>query len=184
MTMPSPRALGAGHFACSSSVEPRAEARGCSLSTVLCYNRIMKFSRQTHAVFYTRYHLVFGTRYRRKVLKSGMGAFMSVIMSTIHRRHPEIEIYEVNADQDHIHLLVSIAPKMSVSEAVRILKCNTARMMCRKFPFLKKTYWNNQEGIWSVGYFVSTVGVNEKMIQKYIELQGQEDSGQAQLELE
>jgi len=112
-----------------------------------------------------------------------MGDYLSVVMRTIQRRHPEIEIYEANTDKDHIHLLVSVAPRMALSEAVRILKCNSARMMLRKFPFLKKTYWGTEDGIWSVGYFVSTVGVNEETIRKYIELQGQDDSGQAKLEL-
>ena len=80
-------------------------------------------------------------------------------------------------------MLVSVAPKMAISEAVRLLKCNTARMMWKKFPFLEKVYTTGEHGIWSDGYFISTVGANEKVIQKYIEMQGKEDSGQAQLEL-
>ena len=143
----------------------------------------MYFRRQSHAVYHTRYHLILSTRYRRKVLKRGMGEYLCVVMKTIHRRHPEIEFLEVNTGQDHIHLLVSIAPRMAISEAVRILKCNSARMMSKKFPFLKQTYWGEEDGIWSIGYFVSTVGVNEETIRNYIELQGREDSGQAKLEL-
>ena|SRR5580700_2434481 len=143
----------------------------------------MNYNRQSHAVYHTRYHLVFVTKFRRKIFgKRGMAEYMKVLMKTIQRRHPEIEIFELNTDQDHIHLLVSIAPKMAVSEAVRILKANTARMMTQKFPFLKHVYYGEM-GIWSVGYFASTVGANEKTIQKYIEYQGREDSGQAQLEL-
>jgi putative transposase len=95
-------------------------------------------------------------------------------MKAINRRHPEIEIYEVNTDQDHVHLLVSIAPKMAVAEAVRLLKCNTARPMYKKFPFLEQVYHDGHRGIWSNGYFVSTVGVNEDIIRKYIEHQGRE----------
>ena len=85
-----------------------------------------------------------------------MGTYMIVIMKTIHRRHPEIEVFEVNTDKDHIHLLVSIAPKMSVSDAVRIIKSNTARMMVKKFPFIKQVY-NGEMSLWSIGYFVSTL---------------------------
>ncbi len=59
-----------------------------------------------------------------------------------------------------MHILLSIAPKMAVSEAVRILKCNTAREMVKKFKYLEKIYYDNDSGIWSVGYFVSTVGAN------------------------
>lgn len=64
----------------------------------------------------------------------------------------------------------------------KIFKANTARDMREQFPFLDKVYWGF-DGIWSVGYFVSTVGMNEKIIIVYIQNQGQEDSGQATLEL-
>lgn len=111
-----------------------------------------------------------------------MASYMKVIMKTIPRRHPEIEIYEVNTDKDHIHLLVSVAPKMAIADAVRILKSNTGRMMTKKFPFIRHVY-NGEMSLWSIGYFVSTVGVNERIIQAYIENQGKEDSGQAELEL-
>lgn len=143
----------------------------------------MKYSRQTHAVYHTRYHLVFATKYRRKVFaKPGMASYMKVIMTTIPRRHPEIEVLEVNTDKDHIHLLISIAPKMAIADAVRILKSNTGRMMVKRFPFIKQVY-NGEMSLWSIGYFVSTVGVNEKTIEAYIQHQGLEDSGQAMLEL-
>ncbi len=143
----------------------------------------MKLSRQSHCVYHARYHLIFATRYRRKILKRGAGDYLCIIMRAIERRHPEIQIFETNTDEDHIHLLVSVAPKMAISEAVRILKCNTARAMIMKFKYLENVYEDGDSGIWSVGYFMSTVGVNEKIIKKYIEMQGQEDSGQAQLEL-
>ena len=143
----------------------------------------MEFRKQTRCVFYTRYHLVFSTKYRRKILKSGLGEYVKVLMKTIQRRHPEMEIFEVNTDEDHIHLLLSIAPKMSISRAVILLKTNTARMMSKKFPFLKQVYEGMKDSIWSPGYFVSTVGLDEAQIRRYIELQGQEDSGQAKLEI-
>jgi putative transposase len=111
-----------------------------------------------------------------------MGEYLRYLMRAIVRRHPELEILEVNADEDHVHLLVGIAPKMAVSEAVAILKRITARQMRRKFAYLEKVY-PGSAGIWSDGYFVSTVGVNEDVIRKYIEMQGKEDSGQAELEL-
>jgi putative transposase len=111
-----------------------------------------------------------------------MAGYMIVIMKTIPRRHPEIEVLEVNTDKDHIHLLVSIAPKMAIAEAVRLIKSNTARMMVKKFPYIKQVY-NGEMNLWSIGYFVSTVVANEKTIQAYIEHQGHEDSGQVKLEL-
>jgi putative transposase len=71
---------------------------------------------------------------------------------------------------------------MALSEAAGIIKANTARQMREKFPFLDNVYWGS-DGIWSIGYFVSSVGINEETIRRYIENQGKEDSGQATLEL-
>jgi putative transposase len=103
-------------------------------------------------------------------------------LKQIKEYYPEIDILEINHDIDHIHMLVVIPPKFSVSQAVRIIKSNTSRDLKKKFPFLKDVYWGT-DGIWSDGYFVSTVGINEHVIKNYIENQGKEDSGQAKLVL-
>lgn len=79
-------------------------------------------------------------------------------------------------------MLVNVPPNMTVGSAVRIIKANTSRGIKEKFPFLKDVYWGT-DGIWSDGYFASTVGLNEKTIRQYIEHQGQEDDGQAKLVL-
>ena len=110
-----------------------------------------------------------------------MGEYLQKSILGVMRRYPEIEIIEVNTDLDHMHVLISLAPKMSVSEAVNIIKSNTGKSMRRKFPWLDRVY-RNTEGIWSIGYFVSTVGITEELIQRYIRWQGKEDSGQAKLE--
>ena len=133
-------------------------------------------------MYYTRYHVVVSTRYRRKILNPGMGEYLKIKVIEITKRYPEIEILEVNTDEDHMHVLVSIPPQMQVSYAVNVLKTNTGKAMREKFPFLSKVYWGSG-GIWSIGYFVSTVGINEETIRRYIELQGNQDSGQAKLEL-
>ena len=111
-----------------------------------------------------------------------MATYLKLKIMEIQRHHPEIVVYKANTDQDHAHILVSIAPKLSIAEAVSLIKANTAREMRDKFTFLDKVYWGS-DGIWSVGYFVSTVGVSEDTIKRYIEQQGREDSGQATLEL-
>ena len=141
----------------------------------------MEFSKQGHSVYYTRYHLVISTKYRRKILRDGFGKYLKKLLLGIGRQNPELEILEVNTDVAHVHLLVSIPPKLSVSKVVKILKAKTGLGMRRKFPFLDKVYWG-VGGIWSIGYFVSTVGIAEETIRKYVQMQGQEDSGQAKLE--
>ena len=141
----------------------------------------MDYTRQGHCVYYCRYHLVIATKYRRKILKAGFGEYLKHALIGIGKQIPEIEIDVVNTDDDHVHILLSVPPKLSVSDVVKILKAKTGLRMREKFPFLDKVYWG-QEGIWSRGYFVSTVGINESRIRKYIEMQGKEDSGQALLE--
>jgi putative transposase len=107
---------------------------------------------------------------------------MKATLKELPAHHPEIEIIEINHDEDHIHLLLWIPPKMAIGRVVAILKSNTARHLKKKFPFLKEVYWGT-DGIWSDSYFVSTVGVNEEIIRRYIEHQGREDAGQHQLKL-
>src|SRR3989344_9116050 len=138
----------------------------------------MEYKRQSHCVYYARYHIIISTKYRRKILKWGVNEYIKRCLLGIKRSHPEIEIIEANSDLDHVHLLVSIATKMSVSTAVNIIKSNTGKWVRRRFKWLSKVYWD-QEGIWSVGYFASTVGTTEEVVKRYIEWQGKEDSGQA-----
>ena len=142
----------------------------------------MKYHKQAHVTYFCQYHLVLSTKYRRKWFDPGIFAWWELKLTEIRKYYPEIYFETVNHDQDHVHLLVSIPPKMSVSSVVRTIKSNTSRELKQKFPIFKKLYWGT-DGVWSDGYFVSTVGINQKVIQSYIEQQGKEDSGQAQLEL-
>ena len=137
----------------------------------------MEYSKQGHCVYYTRYHIVIATKYRRKIFTAGIKEYLIEILKRIPRYYPELVLVEINGEADHLHLLISIPPKMSVSQAVNVIKVNTAREIRRKFDFLDRVYWGNT-GIWSTGYFVSTVGINEQIIQRYIEQQGQDDIGQ------
>jgi putative transposase len=139
------------------------------------------YKKQGHSVYYTRYHLVFSTKYRRKILRDGFGEYLKKLIIGIGKQNPDIEIVEVNTDVDHVHILLSIPPKLSVSEVVKIIKAKTGSRMRQRFPFLDKVYWGT-DGIWSIGHFVSTAGINEEVIKKYIKMQGEEDSGQALLE--
>ena len=120
------------------------------------------------------------SRYRRKIFRVSMGEYLKTACLGITRVYPEIAIKEANCDEDHIHLLIVIPPKMAVSWVVNVLKSNTARLIRKKYAFLKKLY-PKKAGMWSVGYFVSTVGVNEQVIAAYIRHQGDEDQGQAKL---
>lgn len=122
------------------------------------------------------------SKYRRKIFNEGSFRYFKELLKKIHDDLPEVRILEMNHDKDHIHLLLSIPPKMRVSDVVRYIKSQTGRLMKRRFEYMRKAYYGS-DGIWSDGYFVSTVGINEHAIKKYIEMQGQEDCGQAKLDL-
>ena len=131
----------------------------------------------SHCVYHCDYHLVIVTKYRKPVFDEGIFAYFKLKLAEISEHHPVIRIKQVNHDKDHLHLLVTIPPTMTVGKVVGLIKQNTARELKQKFPFLKQIYWGT-DAIWSEGYFVSTVGINEEMIRKYIEEQGKKDSGQ------
>jgi len=85
-------------------------------------------------------------------------------------------------DGDHVHLHMVIPPKYAVSQVVETIKKDSSKALREKFDFLKKVYWDGK-GIWGAGFFVSTVGIDEAVIKHYVELQGAEEAGQAELEV-
>ncbi len=95
---------------------------------------------------------------------------------------PGCEIVEQSIQVDHIHMVMVIPPKYAVSDVVGQLKGVTTSHLRKKFDWLKKVYWK-ENIVWSPGYFVSTVGVDEEKILKYVRWQERQDSGQAKLEL-
>ena len=140
-----------------------------------------KYTRTSHSVFRCQYHLVLVSKYRRKIFNEGVISYFKARAKKISELYPKIQFIEVNHDKDHVHMLISVAPSISVGEAVRTIKSISGRELKRKFEYMQKAYWG-VDGIWSDGYFVDTVGANEESIRKYIEMQGQEDLGQAQLD--
>ncbi|WP_338453677.1 IS200/IS605 family transposase [Candidatus Bealeia paramacronuclearis] len=144
--------------------------------------RSMQVRKQGHCAYQCEYHLVIVSKYRRKIFNEGSFAYFTEVMNQIREKMPEVIILTMNHDKDHIHLHLSIPPKIRVSDAVRTIKSMSGKLLKKKFEYMRKPYWG-VDGIWSDGYFVSTVGVNEYAIKRYIEHQGQEDLGQAQLVL-
>ena len=142
----------------------------------------MRLRKQGHCAYRCDYHLVMTSKYRRKIFNEGSFSYLQELITSFYDLLPEVEILEINHDVDHVHILLSIPPKMRVSDVVRTFKSHTGRFMKKKFEYIRKAYWG-ADGIWSDGYFVSTVGVDEGVIREYIERQGQEDYGQAELDL-
>ena len=88
----------------------------------------------------------------------------------------------IGFNQDHLHMVMVIPPKYSISEVMGKLKSQSASLLRKPYSWLKKVYWK-ENIVWSPGYFVSSVGIDEEVIRNYVEHQGQEDSGQIELDL-
>lgn len=140
----------------------------------------MKFRKSAHAIYKTEYHLVWIRRYRRKVFVKGVKEFTERLLSHISDLAPDIEVVKVNVQVDHVHMVVVIPPKYAVARVVQYIKSQSAKALKAKFPFLRKVYFA-REGLWSRGYCVSCIGLDEKEILAYVDHQEKEDNGQLQL---
>lgn len=142
----------------------------------------MKFRKSAHALYKTEYHLVWIPRYRRKVFVKGVKQYAEKVLSHIPELAPDIEVIKLNVQVDHVHMVIVIPPRIAVARAVQYIKTQSAKELKAKFPFLQKAY-STREGIWSRGYCVSCIGLDEKEILAYVEHQEKEDKGQLQLTL-
>jgi putative transposase len=95
---------------------------------------------------------------------------------------PGLKLETIGFDKDHLHMVMSIPPKYSISSVMGKLKSQSASKLRKAFPWLTKVYWN-ENIVWSPGYFVSSVGVDEETVKRYVELQGRQDEGQLHLKL-
>ncbi|MEE9567207.1 MAG: IS200/IS605 family transposase [Desulfobacteria bacterium] len=135
-----------------------------------------------HGAYRTEYHVVWIPKYRRRILNPGVSGYISKLFPKILREMPGVEMVEINIQRDHIHAIMIIPPKYAVSEVIGRIKGRSASMLRKKFAWLGKVYWK-ENIVWSPGYFVSTIGIDEKQIMRYVQWQGHQDSGQAKLDL-
>jgi putative transposase len=133
----------------------------------------MKLHRQAQVVYKTQDHLVWLTRYRRKILVPGIAEYLKKVLRAVQEFHPYRLLEEIGVARDHVHLHMVIPPKYAVSKVVETLMSVTSRRLEEKFPHvLNKVYWD-KGGVWARGFFASTVGINEATIRQYVRHQGE-----------
>ena len=142
----------------------------------------MEVIQTAHSVYSLQYHVVWVSKYRRRILKPGVCTYLQKVLPKLLRSMPGVTIDAIGFDLDHLHMVMVIPPKYSISSVMGKLKSRSASEMRKSFPWLAKVYWK-ENLVWSPGYFVSSVGIDENTIKQYVELQGQRDSGQLLLEL-
>ena len=129
----------------------------------------MEYRKGSHSLYDLKYHVVFCTKYRYKVLIGPVAERTIALMREICGAN-NIVIEKGSLSPDHVHMLLSIPPTISVSKAMQYIKGKTSRKLQSDFKHLKKRYWGQH--LWARGYFAVTVGnVNEEDIKKYIEEQ-------------
>ena len=126
----------------------------------------------SHSSYRCQYHIVFAPKYRRKEIYGKLRADIGEIIRKL-CNEKKVELLEAEACPDHIHILVSIPPYLSVSQFMGYLKSKSALMIFDRHANLKYKY--GQRSFWARGYFVDTVGKNEKAIRDYIRNQLEED---------
>lgn len=134
---------------------------------VLWYNGDMEVYFPGHSAYRTEYHIVWIPKYLRRILNPGVKAYLLKLFPKVLKRMPGCQIVELNIMVDHIHLVIVIPPKYAVSDVVGEIKQFTASWLRKKFQWLEKVYWKERI-VWSPGYFVSTVGLNEDFIRWYV----------------
>ena len=133
-----------------------------------------------HTKWNCKYHIVFAPKYRRQVIYGQLKAEIGQILRKLCEQK-EIEIIEANACADHIHMLISIPPKISVAYAIGYLKGKSSLMIFDRHANLKYKYGSRH--FWCRGYYVDTVGRNKEAIRKYIQNQLQEDIAADQISI-
>ena len=128
-----------------------------------------RFSKLSHVLWHCQFHIVWVPKYRYRVLTGQVGF---EVMKTVRVFSERLgcEIVELNIQADHVHLLIKVPPKISISKLLGTVKGRTAIQVFRQFPYLKKKpYWGNH--FWAKGYCVDKVGVDAEMIRQYVKYQ-------------
>jgi putative transposase len=132
-----------------------------------------KYRKLSHVVYKCDYHIVWVPKYRFRILTGEIKALLEEDIKML-CEWKNCEIQEMSVQVDHIHIVVSIPPKVSVSDLMGILKGKLAIKLFKSYPKMKqKPYWGNH--FWARGYFVSTVGIDEDMIRRYVKYQENEE---------
>ena len=152
-------------------------------SPIVWYTGYMENRLSGHTVYRTEYHVVWIPKYRRRILNPGVKGYLCKLFPKIINQMPGVEIVEQNIQADHIHTVMIIPPKYAVSDVVGQIKAQSAGCLRKKFAWLDKVYWKERTIVWSPGFFVATVGLDEEKIIRYVRWQQKQDSGQLKLNL-
>src|SRR5208282_652654 len=138
------------------------------------------YNRSSHAVYRCEYHFVWVPKYRYHVLVKEVKPRLQEILIEL-CNWLDITVIEGAICSDHIHMYLSVPPKLAPSHVMKVLKGKSAERLREEFPELRKRYWGMH--IWARGYFVSTVGIDSDIIKQYVRQQQEDEVRIEQLRL-
>ena len=144
--------------------------------------QLSRFKKLSHTIYECKYHIIFCPKYRLRIFRDEIRDYTEYQLRRLLDQKDSIEILEVHVCEDHIHMVLSVPPKYSVSSLLGYLKGKLALRLLQKYESLQTKYWGRH--IWSRGYFVSTVGIDEDQIRKYVRYQEEKDKRTDQYNLE
>ncbi len=128
-----------------------------------------RFRKLSHSIYECKYHVVFCPKYRFRIFQGDIASYTRQQIEVLCRQKDLVEVLEINVQQDHIHVVMLIPPKYAVSSVMGFLKGKLALRLFGRYERLGKRYWGRH--LWSRGYCVSTVGLDEEQIRAYVKWQ-------------
>mgnify|MGYP001025338923 CR=1 FL=1 len=125
-----------------------------------------EFKKLSHSLYECKYHIVFCPKYRYRVLTEEVTSYVKQEIYRLCNEKADVEVLEANVQADHIHLVMVIPPKYAISQLMGYLKGKLALRVLSRYPKLRKRYWGNH--LWSRGYCVTTIGLDEDKIRRYV----------------
>ena len=128
-----------------------------------------RFKTLSHTIYECKYHIVICPKYRYRIFKGEICEYTRQQIYVLCKQKELVEVVELNIQDDHIHLILSIPPKYRVSSMMGYVKGKLSLRLFQRYDKLGKRYWGRH--LWSRGYCVSTVGLNEEQIRRYVKHQ-------------
>ena len=132
-----------------------------------------QFKRLAHSIYECKYHIVFCPKYRYRILRDEVAEYTRQQIYGLCQQKDKVEVLELNVQLDHVHLVMSIAPKYAISNVMGYLKGKLAIRLFDRYERLGRRYWGRH--LWARGYCVSTIGLDEDKIRKYVKWQEQRE---------
>jgi putative transposase len=140
------------------------------------------FKKLSHTLYECKYHIVFCPKYRFRILEGEIAEYSRREFYRLVKQKELVEVIELNMQAEHVHVILSIPPKYAVSSIMGFLKGRLALSLFRRYERIGKRFWGRH--LWSRGYCVSTIGLNEDQIRRYVQWQEKQEKEAEQLGLQ